>query len=96
MRAAHGAEVETGNRVCIDRTVTETPILAPADSRLLYDGGRVLTRLLRTTRERLGSEAIVFHDHCRAAKRRSLARATRARTARADLRKLLRLGPQPA
>ena len=30
----------------VDSTVTETHILAPADSRLLYDGVRVLTRLL--------------------------------------------------
>ena len=31
----------------IDSTVTETHILEPSDSRLLYDGVRVLTRLLR-------------------------------------------------
>ena len=48
--------------------MTETDILEPSDSRLLYDGVRVLTRLLREARERL--EAVSFRDHCRAAKRR--------------------------
>ena len=38
--------VETGARMRVDSTVTETHILAPADSRLLYDCVRVMTRLL--------------------------------------------------
>ena len=64
--------VETGERVRIDSTVTETHILSSEDSRLLYDAVRVLTRLLGEARERLGPEAVAFHDHCRAAKRRAL------------------------
>ena len=36
--ARHFAGAETGNRVRVDSTVTETHILAVADSRLLYDG----------------------------------------------------------
>ena len=46
LRAARDCGVETGARMRVDSTVTETHILAPADSRLLYDGVRVLTRLL--------------------------------------------------
>ena len=60
--------IESGTQVRIDSTVTETDILEPSDSRLLYDGVRVLTRLLREARERL--EAVSFRDHCGAAKRR--------------------------
>ena len=42
--------------------MTETHILAPADSRLLYDGVRVLTRLLAAAREHLGADAVVFGE----------------------------------
>ena len=49
----------------IDSTVTETHILEPADSRLL-------TRLLDAAREQLGADAVAFHDHRRAVKRRAL------------------------
>ena len=45
--------IESGTQARIDSTVTETDILEPSDSRLLYDGVRVLTRLLREARERL-------------------------------------------
>ena len=44
--------IESGTQVRIDSTVTETDILEPSDSGLLYDGVRVLTRLLR-----LGTQA---------------------------------------
>ncbi len=60
--------IESGTQARIDSTVTETDILEPSDSRLLYDGVRVLTRLLREARERLPQVSV--HDHCRAAKRR--------------------------
>ena len=62
--------IESGTQVRIDSTVTETDILEPSDSRLLYDGVRVLTRLLCEARERLAQ--VTVHDHCRAAKRRML------------------------
>ena len=62
--------IESGTQVRIDSTVTETDILEPSDSRLLYDGVRVLTRLLQEARERLAQVSV--HDHCRAAKRRML------------------------
>ncbi len=54
LEAARSAGVETGSRVRVDSTVTETHILAPSDSRLLRDGVCVLTRLLSGARRRLG------------------------------------------
>ena len=36
LRAERDCGVETGERMRVDSTVTETHILAPADSRLLY------------------------------------------------------------
>ena len=84
LRAARDCGVETGERMRVDSTVTETHILAPADSRLLYDGVRVLTRLLGEARQQLGADAVPFHDHRRAAKRRHLeARAQRGHERRA-------------
>ena len=56
-------------RVRIDSTVTETHILEPSDSQLLYDAVRVLSRLLARGRKELGPGAFPFHDHRRAAKR---------------------------
>ena len=92
LRTAHDSGVETGARLRVDSTVTETHILAPADSRLLYNGIRLLTRVLRQARQHLGGEAIAFHDHRRAAKRRYLeAGAQRGRERRAHTyRRLLR------
>ena len=63
-------EIETGGKVRVDSTVTETHILEPSDSQLLYDAVRVLSRLLARGREKLGPDVFRFHDHRRAAKRR--------------------------
>ena len=52
----------------IDSTATDADILEPSDSRLLYDGVRVLTGLLREAHKRLAH--VVVRDHSRAAKRR--------------------------
>ena len=83
--------IEPGTQVRIDSTVTETDILEPADSRLLYDGVRVLTRLLRRGRERVTT--LRFHDHCRAAKRREqeIHSARGAQRREVIYRRLLRL-----
>ena len=93
LRTARDSGVETGARLRVDSTVTETHILPPVDSRLLYDGIRVLARLLGQARQHLDGEAIVFHDHRRAAKRRHLeVRTQRGRERRAHTyRRLLRL-----
>ena len=93
LRAARDAGMESGSRVRVDSTVTETHFLAPTDSRLLCDGVRVLTHLLSEARRHLGAEAVVFHNHCRAAKRCALeARAQRGPARRArTYRKLLRM-----
>lgn len=93
LESARADGVEAGRRVRIDSTVTETHILAPEDSRLLFDAVRVLTRLLGEARERLGPEAVAFRDHRRAAKRRALEiRSRRGAEARAKLyRRLLAL-----
>ena len=71
--------IETGRKVRIDSTVVETNIHYPTDSRLLFDGVRVLTRILRQLRE-LGCE-VSFSNHVKRAKRRMLA-ISNARTRR--------------
>src|SRR5690349_9206392 len=62
--------VEDGKRLRSDSTVIEAAIHAPTDSSLLLDCVRVLTRLLRGTREYI---VIGFSDRTRRAKRREIA-----------------------
>ena len=71
-------------------------VLDPSDSRLLYDGVRVLTRLLCEARERLPQ--VSFRDHCRAAKRREQEiRSARGEQRRAaTYRRLLSLRTRPS
>ena len=82
----------------IDSTVTATHILEPSDSGLLRDGIRVLARLLSMARARLGAEAVAFHDHRRAAKRRHLEiQSKRGAAQRAKVyRRLLELAERTA
>ena len=68
VRDAKQRGIESGTQVRIDSTATDADILEPSDSRLLFDGVRVLTELLRQARQRLAQ--VSFRDHCRAAKRR--------------------------
>ena len=91
LQDAKGQRIEPGRQVRIDSTVTETDILEPSDSRLLYDGVRVLTRLLRQGRERVAT--VSLRDHCRAAKRREqeIRSARGARRREASYRRLLSL-----
>ncbi len=86
--------IEAGRQVRIDSTVTDTDILAPSDSRLLCDGVRVLTRLLRQARGHLAG--VSSRDHCRAAKRREqeIRSGRGARRRAATYRRLLRLVAQ--
>ena len=62
--------VEQGRKVRIDSTVVESHILTPSDSRLLYDGVRVLSRLLERVKRACGFTA--WQDHRRRAKRRMI------------------------
>lgn len=68
---AQNKGVEAGREVRIDCTVVESDIHPPTDSTLLWDGVRVLTRLLKEAEE-LGGSGVHFHDHSRRAKRRML------------------------
>ena len=61
--------IEKANKVRVDCTVVPSDIHKPADSELLWDCVRVLTRLLRRARARLGPE-VEFANRTRRAKRR--------------------------
>jgi len=61
--------VEKASTVRVDCTVVPSDIHQPADSELLWDCVRVLTRLLRRARARLGAE-VEFANRTRRAKRR--------------------------
>ena len=63
--------VERGRKVRVDSTVVETNVHAPTDSSLLFDGVRILTRLLRGADKRFGFG--LYTDHTKRAKRRMLA-----------------------
>ena len=75
--------VERGQTVRIDSTVIEAWVHAPTDSSLLFDGIRVLLRLMRRAEHLAGFTA--YHRHLKRAKRRlieiqhSAPQATRAR-----------------
>jgi len=71
LRYAAKTGVERGRKVRVDSTVVETNIHAPTDSSLLWDGVRVLTRLLTEAHGCSGFG--LYTDHTRRAKRRMLA-----------------------
>jgi IS5 family transposase len=62
--------VESGDVIRVDATVTDTAILEPCDSGLLYDAVRVMVRLLKAAR---CHGEVVFRNHQRKAKRRRVA-----------------------
>ncbi len=62
-------KIETGREVRVDCTAVESDIHPPTDSALLFDGVRVLIRLLIAA-QALGVPGLLFHDHGRRAKRR--------------------------
>ena len=53
---ARSLKVTRGRKLRVDSTVVETKVHHPTDSRLLGDGVRVVSRLLRWAREALGEE----------------------------------------
>ena len=65
--------VELGKKVRIDSTVTATDIHAPTDSTLLWDGVRVMVRLLEAAQSMSGAAEIEFCNHRRRAKKRARA-----------------------
>jgi transposase, IS5 family len=67
---ARRGKVEDGRWMRTDATVVESNIHHPLDSALLYDGVRVLTRILQRAKEDFGVTAC---NHARRAKRRSIA-----------------------
>jgi len=71
IRHAAKTGVERGRKVRVDSTVVEANVHAPTDSSLLWDGVRVLTRLLGRADEHFGFG--LYTDHTRRAKRRMLA-----------------------
>lgn len=71
VRYAVGQGIEPGRKVRIDATVTATNTHAPTDSTLLFDGVRVLTRLLGEAQELCSFDQ--WSSHTKRAKRRMLA-----------------------
>jgi transposase, IS5 family len=71
--SARQEKLERGTTVRIDSTVTQALMHAPSDSSLLWDGVRVMTRLLEQASAIPGAPAIVWHSHRRLAKKRALA-----------------------
>ena len=70
---AEDKEIEKGREVRIDSTVVSANIHAPSDATLLWDGVRVITRILTQLKDRSEGVSIVFSDHTKIAKRRMLA-----------------------
>lgn len=66
-------DMEHGRKARIDCTVVETNIHTPTDSELLWDGVRVLSRILGRVRSEFAGLGFSFTDHTRRSKRRRLA-----------------------
>jgi IS5 family transposase len=71
--AAKQEKIERGTVVRIDSTVCEALMHAPSDSSLLWDGVRVMSRLLDEARALPGGATLVWRSHKRLAKKRALA-----------------------
>jgi IS5 family transposase len=70
VRAAVAQGLEDGQWLRSDTTVVETNIHFPTDSGLLWDGVRVLTRLVGKIQALLPEQALPFVNHTRRARRR--------------------------
>ncbi len=66
---AKQAKVENGEMLRLDSTVTDAPIHPPSDSSLLWDGVRVMVRLLAEAEDL--APGLDWHNHSRRAKRRN-------------------------
>lgn len=68
---AGNKKIEDGARIRVDTTVVESNIHTPLDSNLLWDGVRVLTRVMEQARQIPGLE-VSFPNRTRRARRRAL------------------------
>jgi transposase, IS5 family len=66
-------KIEKGRTIRTDCTCVDSNIHNPSDSNLLWDGVRVLTRLIEKIRDDFGIKVPGFANHKRRAKRRMLA-----------------------
>jgi IS5 family transposase len=74
---ARSLKVSRGRKLRVDATVVETNVHHPTDSRLLGDGVRVVSRLLRRAREALGEEASHLGKEAFRTRNRSVRRLTK-------------------
>jgi len=93
LASARQEKVEDGSVVRLDSTATAALMHQPSDSSLLWDGVRVMVRLLKQAQTWLGEGARAWRDHRRAAKKRWQAiEYTRGRPKRVPLyRALIRI-----
>jgi len=90
LRDAKQDKVERGTVVRIDSTVCEALMHAPSDSSLLWDGVRVMTRLLKEAATLPGGGGVPWRNYRRLAKKRALAiRYSRGKDRKARLYKNL-------
>lgn len=75
--------IDTGEKVRIDTTGVETLIHRPTDSSLLWDGVRVLTRLMEESRKRFPAITFPFHKRTRICKHLAIQIANAKATAAA-------------
>ena len=89
VRAAITLGLDAGTRLRVDTTVVETDIHHPTDSTLLWDGVRVLTRLVGQLGVLLPAATQGFVNHTRRARRRmqEISRLTPAQRPRQQRRK---------
>ncbi len=73
LSSARQQKLDDGSVVRIDSTVTESLMHAPTDSSLLWDGVRVMVRLLKQAETLLGATPFTWRNHCRLAKKRAAA-----------------------
>ena len=73
LSSARQQKLDDGSVVRIDSTVTESLIHAPTDSSLLWDGVRVMVRLLKQAETLLGATPFKWRNHRRLAKKRAAA-----------------------
>ncbi len=82
LESAREEKIEPGRMMRLDSTVTEALMHEPSDSSLLWDGVRVMVRLLKEADTLIGG-SLVWRDHHRAAKKRAHAiKFTRGRPKR--------------